>query len=277
MEDLWPRGLVAVYPVTAGVAPPSDFPPTAGRFEWAGGALRFTPRHPFRPGQEYELRARLDPPLVLRITRPAIAGEPTTTVLAITPTAADLPRNHLRFYVHFSAAMAEGHAAGSVTLRAAADGEPLAGAVLAMEPELWDAGRTRLTVLLEPGRIKRGLAPQLDAGYPLVEGQDVVLEVAASFVDAAGRPLRNSASCRYRVGPDVRERVDPSRWLLTPPAAQTKQPLTVRFDRSLDSALALRCVTVVDERGQPVLGHVALTEGEREWAFTPNEPWAVGS
>jgi hypothetical protein len=145
-----------------------------------------------------------------------------------------------------------------------------------MEPELWDAGRTRLTVLLEPGRIKRGLAPQLDAGYPLVEGQDVTLQVAARFIDAAGRPLRGAAARRYRVGPDARERVDPSRWRLNAPAAQTRQPLTIRFDQPLDSALALRCITVVDGRGQPLRGRVALSDGEREWGFTPSVPWDCG-
>ena len=80
-----------------------------------------------------------------------------------------------------------------------------------MDPELWDPARTRLTVLLDPARIKRGLAPHREAGYALARrrrGRDRGRpRVPRRRRPSAGRgrdsPLRAS-------GPDVRRRVDPA-------------------------------------------------------------------
>ena len=66
--------------------------------------------------------------------------------------------------------MSEGFAARGVQVLRADSGQPLQGVFLTMDPELWDPERRRLTLLLDPGRIKRGLVPNLEAGYPLNEG-----------------------------------------------------------------------------------------------------------
>ena len=65
-------------------------------------------------------------------------------------------------------------------------------------------------MLLDPARIKRGLAPHREAGYPLVEGVDVELVVDGGFRDARGAPLNAAFVQRYRVGPDLRSIVEPS-------------------------------------------------------------------
>src|SRR5438093_7158021 len=102
-----------------------------------------------------------------------------------------------------------------------------------MEPELWDRAHRRLTLLLDPGRIKRGLAPNAEAGYPLIEDVPIVVRVDAAFRDAAGRPLRAGAQRRYQVGRPLRARVDPTAWRLDCPTAGSTDPLTVAFDRPL--------------------------------------------
>ena len=85
-----------------------------------------------------------------------------TEVMAIYPTAAEVPRNLLRLYVWFSAPMSEGYAARHVRLAGDA-GERLAGALLP-GGELWSGDGRRLTLLLDPARIKRGLAAHREAG-----------------------------------------------------------------------------------------------------------------
>ena len=67
-----------------------------------------------------------------------------------------------------------------------AEGATLVGALLPTEYELWDPERRRLTVLLDPARIKRGLVPHRAIGYPLREGTSVTLVVDAEFPDAVG-------------------------------------------------------------------------------------------
>ena len=125
---------------------------------------------------------------LVEIERPLAAGSPTTEVLAIYPSVEVLPVNHLRLYVHFSAPMSEDWAARAVHLRRADDGEPLAGVFLE-GPELWDGERRRLTLLLDPGRIKRALVPNQQSGYPLIEGVPVVVRIDAAFRDAEGWPI----------------------------------------------------------------------------------------
>jgi hypothetical protein len=89
-------------------------------------------------------------------------------VLAIYPTAAQVPRNLLRIYIWFSAPMSEGDAAEHVRLADAALDMPLTGALLPGS-ELWSGDRRRLTVLLDPARIKRGLAAHQLVVNPILE------------------------------------------------------------------------------------------------------------
>ncbi len=210
------------------------------------------------------------------IVRPAPAGPSVTVVQAIYPDAEQVPLNLLRMYVHFSGPMTEGQAQRRITLHRVADGTVLDDAFLSADHELWDRRRQRLTRLLDPGRLKRGLVPHTALGYPLTEGEAIELRVAAGFADADGRPLPSPATRRYLVGPAVRERVDPTRWRVTAPPARTRLPLRVAFDRSLDHALLGRCLSVVDAGGGPVSGAVAIGAGCASWRFTPDGPWTTG-
>lgn len=157
----------------------------------------------------------------------------TTEVLEIYPRAAIVPRNLLRLSVWFSAPMSEGSAAEHLRLTDDS-GLPIRGALLPNENELWDAEHRRLTVLLDPARIKRGLAAHREIGYPLRPGATVRLVVDRGFRDARGNGLRSPGERAYQVGDDERRHVDPQAWALTIPAADTADPLQVAFDRGLD-------------------------------------------
>jgi hypothetical protein len=246
----------------------------AGRWDADGDALRFTPRFPFSGGTSYAL-VRPDGTgwvEVARLRRPAVDNPPIATVVAIHPTAPEVPENLLRFSVTFSASMAEGHVTGRVHLRDG-DGRDIPYALLPTPPELWDRPRRRLTLLLEPGRIKRGLGPNTELGPPLVDGSAVRLVVDADLRDAAGVPLVAGARRDYLVGPAVRTRVDPARWQVTWPPPGSRDPLVVDFDRPLDHALALRCLRPSTSDGAVPPGHAALGRGDARWVFTPGSPW----
>jgi len=206
------------------------------------------------------------------LDRPPRASLPSTDVAAIYPTAPVIPLNQLKLYLHFSAPMSEGWAGRAVSVSRASDGRDVEGVFLPMEPELWDRRRMRLTMLLDPGRIKRGLAPHKEAGYPLHEGEAVVVKVDAAWRDADGTPLRAGGERRYQVGPAVRKQVDPAAWQIAEPQAGSTRPLTVSFDRPLDSALLQHCLGV-----QGVAGNVLVAEGECSWSFVPLAPWRPGN
>ena len=273
---------LAVYPSEA--VPSSGgrpaVPPAAGRLLVDAEAVWFAPRFPFADGMSYSLLVEsggdADGPEVWEIQRPSPEAPPTTEVVAIYPTAAALPVNLLRMYVHFSAPMSEGWAARAITVSRADTGETLDDVFLPPEPELWDAQRKRLTMLLDPGRIKRGLVPNLEFGYPLVEGTTVRITIDPSFRDAAGQPLRAGAERSYSIGPALRSRIDPTAWQLTPPAAGSRAPLLVEFDRSLDHGLLQHTLSLQDEAGNTIAGLADTGAGERSWSFTPDNPWTTG-
>lgn len=241
---------------------PAAATPMAGTFVVDGQALRFRPCFPFTPGTAYAFLSPASPPLLL--TRPAAARRASTVVTHIYPTAGQLPVNALRFYVHFSGPMSQGLAGEAIVLRDAGSGQVLPGAVLPMEPELWDQRRTRLTLLLDPARIKRGLIPHTEAGYPLAPGRCVVLVVRDAFVDADGAPLAAGLERRYTVGPAVRQRLEPRDWQIEAQQVATRLPVRVTFDRPVDYALGLRCLTVIDASGNPVPGQSTLGAPELE-------------
>ena len=262
--------LVEVRPVSSrGV---QSRPATAGRLVADGDDLCFVPRFPFLAGTEYEVE--IDGIVVGTATCPARpASALTTEVVAIRPAGGTVPRNLLRCYVEFSAPMRE---AGATHVRLVdAEGARLVGALLATEYELWDADRRRLTVLLDPARIKRGLVPHRAIGYPLRHGESVTLVVDAEFPDASGRPLRAGATRTWQVVGDERRHVTPSSWTLRPGAVGTTEPLTVTFDRPLDHGLVARCLrVVVAGAAGPVAGASAIGPEARSWTFTPASPWA---
>jgi hypothetical protein len=169
--------------------------------------------------------------------------------------------------------MSEGHAAGQVRL-ARDDGSIIAGALLPTEDELWDASRRRLTVLLDPARIKRGLPSHREVGYPLRSGEPFRLIVGDGFRDARGLPLRHSAQRRYEVGGEERRHVDPVGWELAVPPAATREPLRVTFGRPLDHGLLARCLQVRGPGGELVDGTAQIGPGEQSWQLAPSRAWA---
>lgn len=267
VHDVPAAGRVAVRPSSArGVA---SRPATAGRLVVDGDDVCFVPRFPFLDGTEYEVE--VDGSVIGRASSTARPPEPPTTeVVAIRPTAGAVPRNLLRGYVEFSAPMRE---AGRAHVRLVDDeGAPLVGALLPTAYELWDPDRRRLTVLLDPARIKRGLVPHRAIGYPLREGTTVSLVVDAEFPDASGRPLRAGATRTWTVIGDERRRVVPSSWVVRPGAVGTRDPLQVTFERPLDHALAARCLRVADPAGV-VVGSGEVGHEARSWTFVPVAPW----
>jgi len=263
----------ATVQVRAGVAA-AHLPPMAGAVVRDGDDRCFVPRFAFVDGTTYSVVVDGVTTAVLVRPRPDLPA--TTEVLEIRPTATEVPRNFLRFYVWFSAPMADGYAAAHVRLLDDA-GEPMAGALLPTEHELWDSDRRRLTVLLDPARIKRGLVGHRQTGYPLRAGRSFRVVVDGVFRDARGVPLRAGADRRYEVGGDERRHVEPAGWSLTVPPSHTFEPVVVTFDRPLDSALLARCLHVAGPDGRRIDGTPELGPEELSWRLVPQAAWAPGA
>ena len=135
--------------------------PMLGTTRIEANSLVFVPRFALQPGLRYRVRWSEGGESTVEV--PADRAEPSTVVEAVYPSTNTLPENQLKFYVHFSAPMSRGEAYQRIRLLDE-QGKPLALPFLEIDEELWDREWKRLTLLFDPGRIKRGLIPHDEAG-----------------------------------------------------------------------------------------------------------------
>lgn len=199
---------------------------------------------------------------------------PPTSVAAVFPTADIVPENLLKFYIQFTAPVSRGDAFDHIKLLDET-GQPVIKPFLGQE--LWHESSRRFTLLLDPGRIKRGLVPREEDGPVLEEGKSYTLVIDRSWPDGQGRPLVESFRKKFRAGPPIEEAIKPSAWQIESPLAGKSQPLKVVFPRPLDHALLQRVLQVVGPNGLPVAGSIRTSEHETCWQFTPDMPWMVGT
>ena len=273
---------MAVY-VEGGTSDSTPTPPIIGRYSVSGDRVRFEPRFPFAEGVAYRvefdttrLRGRASGGLLThRFALPSVARARTTRVTGVYPSANRLPSNLLRWYVEMSAPMEPGTALQHVHLMDES-GREVTGAFLALDQELWDPERRRLTLLFDPGRVKRGVRTNIESGAPLVAGRRYRLVIDAGWTDGTGAQLASGFEHAFEVAGADRTSPDPNRWRLATPTAGTRAPLQVAFGEPLDHALAARLLTVLDVGGTPVPGSVAVAEGDTAWMFIPERAWQAG-
>lgn len=281
-----------ILSVRVGARADSGALPLLGSYAVVADTLRFRPRFPPAAGVGYTARfdgvalyarIRREPPAALSQLATSTwqhavpDGAPSTVVREIYPTADVLPMNLLRMYVEFSAPMSGGRSYEFVKLYTDGDSlvdEPFFTAGGAVE--LWDPEHRRLTILFDPGRIKRDLKPHEEMGLPLRTGKRYRLVIDSAWRDAQGRPLVRTYERRFRVGPQDRALVRIAEWRVTPPRAGTNDSLVLSFPEPLDRALLARLLTVHDSAGAPVDGGVAVSERETRWAFAPRTRWSRG-
>jgi hypothetical protein len=185
-----------------------------------------------------------------------------------------LPSNQLRLYIYFSAPMSRGEAERHIHVLDS-QGQPLPGIFLPGE-ELWDPNQQRLTMTLDPGRIKRGLTSNSAMGPPIAEGALYTLVVDREWPDAAGARLVEDFRKTFRGGPALRTAPDPKQWRVRAPRAGSSDPLIVDLARPMNYVLLLRMIRV-STGSADVNGTVAIDRHETEWRFTPRQAWASGT
>ena len=88
---------------------------------------------------------------------------------------------------------------------------------------------TRFTLFFEPGRIKQGLVPRMEAGPALEAGRRTRWWWIGSGRMAKGRSLAAGMRKVFRVVPVDAVQPNPARWRVTPPAKGTRGALVSGF------------------------------------------------
>ena len=269
-----PAGWPSVFQLYAGEG---DVPAMLGSYSVESGSLTFRPRFPIAPGMR--VRAVFRPPESAPIEAffdvPKADPLPATTRVAhVYPSAGVLPENQLKFYIYFTAPMSKGHAWQKIHLLDSS-GAPVVLPFLELDEELWDPGNTRLTVLFDPGRIKREVRPLKEIGPSIQAGRQYTLVVDRDWPDGRGTPLTEEFRKPFRVAPPDRTPPDTASWRITPPRAGSTEPLVIRFPKPMDYALLQHLIEVAGPDG-PIPGTIAVDREETEWRLTAERPWMKG-
>ena len=171
--------------------------------------------------------------------------------------------------------MQSGHIYNHINLRDQT-GKPVDLPFLEIDEELWNPEMTRLTLFIDPGRIKRGVQPLEEIGPALEEGKRYTLEIDPAWHDGNGLPLKASFQKAFHVGTQDRDPPTVTSWKIESPKTGTRDSLTVKFPEPMDHALALRVINVVGPAGRLVEGTSTLSNHEQLWRFTPEQAWAGG-
>ena len=252
-------------------------PPILGAASVVGNELVFVPRFPMRSGARFRIEVNDDPanpPIEFQLELNA-AGKLPTKITAFYPSSNLIPENALKFYVHFSAPMRKGDIYQYVAIREVG-GKQVELPFLEIEQEFWSKDSKRLTLLLDPGRIKRGLKPREEMGPNLVEGKTYELVVSGKWPDADGRELSEDFVKKFKAGPVDHDQPDPNNWKVMPPANGTKKPLAIKFSTPLDHSMLLRSIRILDAKSKLIEGKVSISTNETVWEFVPDREWSSG-
>lgn len=252
--------------------------PMAGRYSIDDSKVSFIPAFDFIEGQNYTVEV-FDKNASAKCTHSLEEFTIDRTVdivspkiVSIFPSGTHIPENTLRFYIHFSTPM-KPHVSTDYIKLVNAKGTQDTAAFMALKQELWSEDRKRLTLLMDPGRIKRGVAQNLTLGPALQEEGTYSIIIEEGWPTANGMQTMPRFENTFVVSKALRTLPDTSLWTITSPKHMTNDPLIIDFDRPFDSELLLSEISVLDEDGRPIPGMISTEKQERTWRFDRKGKW----
>ncbi len=271
--------LLAVFVLTGDASLAEGSLPMWGSCQVERDLIRFIPAYPLCEGHRYCVRLHLGNPRDTYFSLP-LPNAPSPQVLHIYPSANVLPENLLRFYVYFSQPMRQGQAQTQIRLYQRdneGNGEHEISEVFLDPPEeLWNFEQTRLTVILDPSRVKTGLYAHHRLGRSLVPGRKYRLEVGRGFRAAHGGFLKEAFSKDFSVEKSSTVPLSVSQFQLLVPQTQTQTPLRLRLPRPMDHVLLAAFLEIRNSAAQLLAGQISLEEDESLWNFIPQCAWEPG-
>src|SRR5262245_21697902 len=135
-------------------------PPMAGEWTGSDGKVVFAPKYSLKPGTKYRVTGA---GTSMEVRAPEAPRRKPVQLIHIYPTATEMPANVLRFYLEFDQPMPRGEVYRHVRLvNEMGKKDPLP--FLEIDDELWNVDQTRVTLLVDPGRIKKEVKPRIDLG-----------------------------------------------------------------------------------------------------------------
>ena len=254
--------------------------PIQGQYTKEGDYLVFKPFFLFESGMNYVVETKntnsdsTDFYQSFRIGNKKKIEE--AKVVGIYPSANQLPENLLRFYIYFNTPMKKGQALKYIQLTDA-EGNIDNYVFMEFKQELWSADGKRLTILFDPGRIKRGVSTNIQRGPALLEGKGYNLNISDDWQDVYGQQLSIRTSKKFEVIKAYRHHITVNDWDINQPQENSYDALTIHFDRIIDHALIQSMIKLIDADENHVTGYWEILEKEQLIQFIPNKKWKKGN
>jgi hypothetical protein len=251
-----------------------------GRYRIEGDYLVFTPYFPFEKGMTYVVRTKnvdVDNNYSyqsFQVGKKEVVDK--AAVVSIFPSANELPENLLRFYLYFNTPMKKGQALKHIQL-IDSSGNIDNHAFMEFKQELWSPDGKRLTILFDPGRIKRGVSTNIELGPALLEGKQYQLVISGTWQDVYGQELSVNTTKEFVVTKAYRQPIKVDELEIQIPEADSEEILTIHFDRIIDHALVQSMIQIKDENEKVVAGYWQTSEEEKNIQFVPEKKWKKGT
>ncbi len=251
-----------------------------GRYRIEGDYLFFAPYFPFEKGMTYVVRTKKTDTDSRYSYQSFQVGKKEVVdkaeVVSIFPSANELPENLLRFYLYFNTPMKKGQALKHVQL-IDASGNIDKHAFMEFKQELWSPDGKRLTILFDPGRIKRGVSTNMELGPALLEGKQYQLVISGAWQDVYGQELSINTTKEFLIGKAYRQKIEVDELEIQKPEADSEEILSIHFDRIIDHALIQSMIQIKDENEKVIAGYWQTSEDEKIIQFVPEKTWKKGT
>ena len=213
--------------------------------------------------------------LLLSSLTVVFAQENNPKIVAIYPTTDSIPVNILRFYIHFSAPMQEMNILKHIKL-SNEESKDITGVFFENQYELWNEDRTKVTLIIDPGRVKLGLLANNKMGRAFDEGKKYTLTIDSLLMDFNGQKLSEKFSKTFVAVREDRVPPDTENWKLLLPKANSRDAIFIDFQDKIDHVSANTLIKVFQNK-EEIQGEISLNNQEQNWAFKPVKNWEKGN
>ena len=251
-----------------------------GRYKIESDYLVFAPYFPFEKEMTYIVRTKNTDTdsnysyQSFEVGKKDVVDE--AEVINIFPSANELPENLFRFYLYFNTPMRKGQALKHIQL-IDASGNIDSHAFMEFKQELWSPDGKRLTLIFDPGRIKRGVSTNMELGPALIEGKQYQLVILGVWQDVYGQELSINTIKEFVVTKAYRQQIKVDELEIQKPDADSKEILIIHFDRIIDHALVQSMIQIKDPNEDVIAGYWQISEEERILQFVPEKMWKKGT
>ena len=181
---------------------------------------------------------------------PGVAAKMAAKVAGIDPASTSLPENLLRIHIRFTEPMREGLFMDYVEVIDVDSGKPIPWVFFDSFYELWNQDRTQLTVLVDPGRVKTGLAANSELGRAFIAGKQYSVNIKRGWVSISGTKIEQNYSHRFTATAQVRTRIKPENWEIE----VLKTSVQIDFQRVIDIHSLNAHVVLVTAEDETIAG-----------------------